>query len=230
MSKMPDFSRPYNQVWAKQSANLFAGDLVGSLLELGMVSQMTNWEQRFPTLTNTIVDTMTPTVRYFQDPIEWVVNHGKTFEGAELQKKRQSKPKEERAHDISHAILHYGIPVAVSYGSAIATEKMMAGYVTRSPGLAHKFWLADFGVHVGLVTLMGTPLLAPVTEKAKDAVNVVSKVFGANEEQAEDIARLSVLSVLPNYTTFGIVTKAIHNNLKATAEKLDIISSRPKIH
>lgn len=224
MHKSLDFSKPYTGTWLKQTGNLFAADTVGALIELGVVSQMARLEAMFPDTSKWMIDSITPTVGYFQKPIEWALDHAKNFEGEEFQKQRKDKTPEERTKDIAHAVVHYMIPVGIGWTTTLATEDRLSR-LTKTPHIPKKFWLADGTIHLGLITLMGMPFMAPATQKAKDVVNVVSKVFGADEEQAEDLARLSVVSVVPNYTTLAIVSAGMLRRHSKLAKELEATSA-----
>lgn len=229
MMKAIDFSKSYTKDWAKQSANLFVADLVGTSLEAAAVAKMESFEQAVPGLSNWAINTVAPTVSYFQPQIEKALGATTNFEGAELQKQRLNKPKEERARDLAHAVIHYGVPVGVGWATTIGTERVLCK-INHAPHLEKKFWFADMSIHLGLIALMGTPTLAPVTEKAKGVVNAITKVFGATDEQAEDVSRLAVLSAVPNYATFGIVSTSLYHHHKNLAKQLGIASElTPKL-
>lgn len=225
-----DFSTQHSWNWLKQSTNLFAADFVGTAVELGTVSQMARLEAAFPTLSKTVIDTITPSVAYLQGPIEWGLDLGTNFEGEELKKKRKNKAPEERTKDIAHGLVHYLVPIGIGWTTTFGTEAALRYTINKAPHISPKFWAQDMLIHLGLITMMGTPMLSPATHKAKDVVNVVSKVFGADDEQAEDIARLAVLSAVPNYTTFAIVSRNLFKHHKKLAEELEATTALSHTH
>lgn len=225
MQKTIEYSRSYKENWARQSTNLFFADLIGSSSEALTVANMEKVERAFPTVTASLVGALTPVMSAFQGPIEYVLDHAKNFEGEKYQLARKERTAEERAHGLAHSAIHYGVPIAVGWGATIQSEKLIRTYIHKAPPITKGFWAADMGIHLGLVAVMGMPFMGGFTEKAKDIVCGISKVFGADEDQAEDIARLAVVSALPNYATLGVVSGMMYRNQKKLAEQLNISSA-----
>lgn len=211
---------------AKQAANFFVGDLLSTIVEAAVVADMDKFDKAVPVVSNTIKGVIRPPVRVFLKPIERVLDLTKNFEGTEAHQRRINKTEEERIEAITNGAYHYGAAFGVGYTSMLAVERTLSKMTHAAP-VPLNIYRNDFLMHVGLVALMSMPGMGPVTEKAKGAIRYVSKTLGYNKQQSEDIARMGVISFIPNYTVFAFNVSRLykHNkiqeNLAALHQSLD---------
>lgn len=222
MFKNIDLSKQHTQDWLAQSGNMFVADLVGTTVEALAIANIHKFEMAFPKVTETAMDILAGPAEYLQKPIEFALNYTKGVEGKENYENRLNKTSEERKQSYAKAMFRYGAAMGVGWATTMGTAKLISS-VSHTPKIPNRYWFYDGAVHLGLVAAMNLPMVTPVTEKTKDVVNVVAKALGANSEQAEDISRLAVVSAIPNYATFGIISRQLYkdNKLEALGKQLN---------
>lgn len=203
----------FKTTWMNQSRNLLAADIIGMGVEGAFITNIGKFDKAFPVVSAAIIKTLNVPMYYFQRPVETMLGYTKNFEGKDYYEKRLQKSEKERVETLSKAAYHYGMAWAVGWGSMFGAERMLSN-VTHTPKIHGKYFFRDAAIHTGLIAVMATPMMAEPTQRLKDAIKCVSKVFGADEEKAEDLARISTFSFVPNFTTLGVVSGIMYRDLK----------------
>ena len=155
-----------------------------------------------------------------------MLKHTKNFEGADNYEKLVEKDPEERAHAYAQGAFRYGAAWMVGMAATIGSEQLILSKALKAPKVPLSFYSIDSLMTGALIGLMATPAVAPVTDKAKQVIKAVSSTLGADEGQAEDISRLTVITAIPNYTVFGIVSAQLYQHNKLGTSKLGELAEK----
>jgi hypothetical protein len=204
----------FKTTWLKQSGNLLAADLIGMVAEGALISNIGSFDRAFPAVSNSIISALNVPMYYFQRPIESALSLTKNFEGKDYYDKRLQKTEKERVETLSKAAYHYGLAWAAGWGSMVGAEHFILSPLSRTPPISKSFFMKDAAIHVGLVALMALPSMESSTQRLKDTVKCVAKGFGSGEDSAEDLARVSTFSFLPNFATLGIISGMMYRDGK----------------
>lgn len=203
----------FKVTWFKQSANLLMADIIGMAAEGAIITNIHKFDQAFPVISTAIVNTLNVPMYYFQRPIEKALKLTKNFEGKNYYEQRLKKSDAERVETLSKATYHYGLALAAGWATMWGASHAIS-HITHSPGIHSRMFMTDAVIHMGLIGLMALPAMATPTQRLKDTVHFVAKGFGLDESRAEDLARVSVFSFLPNYATLAAVSTMMYRDAK----------------
>lgn len=210
---------PHGKVTVKQSVNFFAGDLVGTVVEGAVIAGIDKFDRVLPIVPAVIKGALRGPAYLFQRPIEGMMNVTKNIEGKDNFNERTHKTDAERIDAITNGAYRYGSAITVGYGAMMATERALSK-MTKTPAVPMGFYGADIALHLGLVGLMGLPALSGATDKIKSGIKCLSKSVGASDQMAEDVGRVGMVSIIPNYTVFAVNTGRLYMKNKREYENL----------
>ena len=146
-----------------------------------------------------------------------------------------TKTREERAESLAKTLIVFSSAWATSMAAKVLTRRLMndwAGIKENKPLPGQilstnekKIFLADEGIHYGMIAIMNT-IGAPVTdEMINSTANILNKC-GVPEKKAHEVASMAVVWELPNLMGMVAGIGAIAHNHMKESHAAKLLSSR----
>ena len=191
--------------WVKKggikSLQMFAADVAGNAADLVFLKYQNNIDKAFPVLKSSFKQVMYYPLKALQKPIEAMLGHLGSIEGAEAKEERLQQAPEKRLDGLIDASYHYLSAGAVGFATLAGTEKLLSNVMHTGHVPNKMWWRLDAPVHLVTALFMGSRTMQPATSALKGTLKKVMVASGWSEEKAEQDARFTIAYILPNYLT-----------------------------